>query len=88
MTAWQVIGMLVGAVVLIYMVSQFLREPGLALMNLVRGVIVGVVAIVLINLIGSQFNFHIALNPFTAAITGLLGLPGVAALVAINIWLV
>lgn len=88
MTAWQVIGLLVGAVVLIYMVSQFLREPGLALMNLVRGAIVGVVAIVLINLIGTQFDFHIALNPVTAAVTGLLGLPGVAALVAINIWLI
>jgi len=88
MTAWQVIGMLVGAVVLIYMASQFLREPGAALMNLLRGVIVGVVAILLINLIGQPYGFHIALNPFTAALTGLLGLPGVAALAAIHIWVI
>ncbi|MFD2170751.1 pro-sigmaK processing inhibitor BofA family protein [Tumebacillus lipolyticus] len=88
MSAWQVIGMLVGSVVLIYMVATFLREPGPAIIGLLRGLIVGVVALVVINLIGASFGFHIAINPFTAATTAVLGLPGVAALVVINIWMV
>ena len=85
MTAWQVIGLLIGAVALIVLAAQFLREPGQGLMNLLRGVIVGVVAIFVINLIGASFGLHIALNPVTALPAGILGLPGVAALVAINV---
>ncbi|PWK05159.1 pro-sigmaK processing inhibitor BofA family protein [Tumebacillus permanentifrigoris] len=88
MTAWQVIGLMIGAVVLIYLVGQFMREPGVALMNLLRGVIVGLVALFLVNFAGQYFGFHIGLNPFTALTAGLLGLPGVAALVVIQIWLV
>lgn len=87
MTAWQVIAILVGAIVLIYLVSQFLREPGRALMGLLRGLIIGVVALFLVNLVGQAFGFHIALNPATALTAGVLGLPGVAALVVIHLWL-
>ena len=88
MSAWQVIACLVGAVVLIYYVSQFMRDPGQALMGLVRGAIVGVVCLFLINLIGQAFGFHIALNSVTALTTAVLGLPGVAALVVVQLWLV
>jgi inhibitor of the pro-sigma K processing machinery len=88
MSAWQVIGLLVGAVVLIYMVAQFLREPGQALIGLVRGTIVGVVALFLVNLVGQAFGFHIGLNWMTALTAGILGLPGVAALVVIQLWFV
>ncbi|MCX7571917.1 pro-sigmaK processing inhibitor BofA family protein [Tumebacillus sp. DT12] len=88
MSAWQVIGILVGTVVLIYMVSQFLREPGRALFGLLRGMIVGVVALFLINLVGASFGFHIGLNLVTALTAGILGLPGVAALVVIQLWFI
>ncbi|ARU60935.1 hypothetical protein CBW65_07450 [Tumebacillus avium] len=88
MSAWQVIGMLVGAVVLIYMIARFMREPGQAVMGMLRGLIVGVVALFVINLIGASFGFHIAINPVTAATTAILGLPGVAALVVMNVWMV
>lgn len=88
MSAWQVIGMLVGAVVLIYMIARFMREPGQAIMGMLRGLIVGVVALFVINLIGASFGFHIAINPVTAATTAILGLPGVAALVVMNVWMV
>jgi inhibitor of the pro-sigma K processing machinery len=87
MTAWQVIGILIGAVVLIYIVSQFMRDPGRALMGLLRGVIVGVVALFVVNLVGQSFGFHIGLNPATAITAGVLGLPGVAALVIIHLWM-
>ncbi|MBL0389027.1 pro-sigmaK processing inhibitor BofA family protein [Tumebacillus sp. ITR2] len=79
---------MIGAVVVLYLVTQFVREPGTALMNLVRGLIVGVVALVLVNLAGGYFGFHIGLNPATALTAGLLGLPGVAALVIIHLWLI
>ncbi|KEO81455.1 pro-sigmaK processing inhibitor BofA family protein [Tumebacillus flagellatus] len=88
MTAWQVIGLMIGAVVVLYLLAQFVREPGAALMNLVRGLIVGLVALVLVNLVGGSFGFHIGLNPATALTAGLLGLPGVAALVVIHLWLI
>jgi inhibitor of the pro-sigma K processing machinery len=90
MTAWQVIGVLGCALVLIYLIGQFMREPGAALMGLLRGVIVGVVALLLINFVGGSLagGFHIAINPVTVLTAGLLGLPGVASLVVIQLWLV
>ena len=38
--------------------------------------IVGGVAILLINAVGAAFGIHISLNIVTAAVVGLLGLPG------------
>lgn len=88
MAAWQVIAYLAGAIVLIVVVSNFLRDPGRALMGLLRGVIVGVVALFLINAVGQAFGFHIAINPATALTAGVLGLPGVAAMVIVKVWLI
>lgn len=47
--------------------------------------VIGGFLIFAVNIIGTQFNFHLPLNLYTAGITGLLGIPGVVALSVINI---
>ncbi|RYL94208.1 pro-sigmaK processing inhibitor BofA family protein [Sporolactobacillus sp. Y61] len=46
---------------------------------------VGVFMLFLLNVIGESFNLHIPINLATASISGILGLPGVAALVFIKL---
>lgn len=47
-------------------------------------VLVGVFLLFLLNTVGAAFSFHIPINLITAAVSGLLGVPGIAALVLIK----
>lgn len=45
---------------------------------------IGVFLLFLLNVIGESFSFHIPINLATTEIGGLLGLPGLAALIVIK----
>lgn len=47
--------------------------------------IIGALMLFLFNLIGQSFSWHLPINFITAAITGLLGLPGLAVLVIMKL---
>lgn len=49
---------------------------------------IGAIALFLVNWIGGQWEFHIPINPVTAFITGVLGLPGLICLVLVKLWFV
>ncbi|AXK16228.1 pro-sigmaK processing inhibitor BofA family protein [Bacillus mobilis] len=63
--------------------SKPLRFIGKALFH----VTLGIALLFIVNVIGTYFDFHIPINLGTAAITSLLGLPGVAALVVIKLYI-
>ncbi|EJS61103.1 pro-sigmaK processing inhibitor BofA [Bacillus cereus] len=63
--------------------SKPLRFIGKVLFHITLGI--GLLFIV--NVIGTYFDFHIPINVGTATITSLLGLPGVAALVIIKLYI-
>ncbi|AMQ22010.1 pro-sigmaK processing inhibitor BofA family protein [Geobacillus sp. JS12] len=46
--------------------------------------IVGALALFVINAIGGHFNIHIPINLVTSIVCGFLGLPGAAALIVID----
>ncbi|BBW98074.1 pro-sigmaK processing inhibitor BofA family protein [Geobacillus icigianus] len=46
--------------------------------------LVGALALFVINAIGGQFSVHIPINFITSLICGFLGLPGAAALIVID----
>ncbi|GIM46006.1 pro-sigmaK processing inhibitor BofA [Collibacillus ludicampi] len=87
MTAWQVVSLMVGLVVVLLIIAKILRDPAYAIMRMIKGFIVGVIALLAINWIGTAIHLHIPLNPVTALIAGLLGIPGIAALLVIQIWI-
>ncbi|WP_024832708.1 pro-sigmaK processing inhibitor BofA family protein [Ruminiclostridium josui] len=49
--------------------------------KLLINIILAVVLLIIINFIGSYFNFRIALNVYSALIVGVLGVPGLILLV-------
>lgn len=49
---------------------------------------VGAIVLFLLNLIGAKWGFYIPINPVTAFITGVLGLPGLICLVVIKVAIV
>lgn len=55
--------------------------------RLVMKVTVGVLFLFFFNVFGASFGLHIPINIFTASIVGLLGVPGMACLTAIDVFL-
>lgn len=49
--------------------------------------IVGALFLFFFNMIGSHFSLHIPINFVTVAVSGFLGIPGLASLVAIDQWI-
>ncbi|SFI72964.1 pro-sigmaK processing inhibitor BofA family protein [Thermoflavimicrobium dichotomicum] len=50
--------------------------------------VVGAIILFFVNLLGEYIQLHIPINPITALITGILGLPGLAYLIAVKmLWI-
>lgn len=76
-TAFWYAGGIIAALVLIQAFSRQIELLARALGNSIAGG----TALWLINVIGGYVGFHIALNPASAVVTGLLGIPGLISLV-------
>ncbi|GAB7388474.1 sigma-K factor-processing regulator BofA [Bacillaceae bacterium] len=50
--------------------------------------VVGGLMLFFFNIVGHLFSFHLPINPVTAAVSGFLGLPGIAVLVVIKLFIV
>ncbi|ENH98478.1 inhibitor of the pro-sigma K processing machinery [Gracilibacillus halophilus YIM-C55.5] len=49
---------------------------------------IGLLFLFFFNLFGASFGLHIPINVFTAVIVGLLGIPGIASLTALQIFVI
>lgn len=52
--------------------------------RLVIRLVVGALLLFLLNVIGESFSMHIPINLATAGVSGVLGIPGIAALIVIK----
>ncbi|MGN8648304.1 pro-sigmaK processing inhibitor BofA family protein [Gracilibacillus sp. HCP3S3_G5_1] len=84
---WWIIAGIVGLIV-------FLLMKGIPV-NLVKGsgqvvmkVTIGVLFLFFFNLFGASFGLYIPINVFTAGIVGVLGIPGIACLTAIHVFVI
>jgi len=59
-----------------YLLAWIFFVPMKIVVKLLFNSILGGVAVVLLNVIGGAFGVHIALNFLTAALVGVLGVPG------------
>lgn len=48
--------------------------------------VIGVLLLFFVNVFGANFGIHVPINLFTALISGLLGIFGIASLVAIHVF--
>lgn len=69
----------------LFIFGRIFIVPIKKILKLVINSILGGIVIFLINLIGTNFGFHIGLNIFTSIIVGLLGIPGVVCLIIIKL---
>jgi inhibitor of the pro-sigma K processing machinery len=81
-----VIGLVVIGFLLVITASKSVARPirwiGFAAMQ----VVIGAILLFFANLVGEMADFHIPINPVTALLVGFLRLPGLAALIAIKLW--
>lgn len=61
--------------------------PLKSILKLVLNSILGGIIIIVINLIGGMFAFHIGLNYITVILIGILGVPGAILLTALKLFL-
>lgn len=66
----------------VYILGRFLIIPLKWAGRLILSSIVGGIVIMAVNLIGGSRGIFVPLNPLTAAVTGLLGVPGAVCLLA------
>ena len=67
-------------IVLIFILVKIVTLPMRLLIKLVINSGIGLVSLIIINAIGQNMNFSIAINPITVIIAGVLVLPGIVFL--------
>lgn len=71
------------AIILLFIILKIFKWPLKILLNGIFGVII----LYLVNLVGANFGFSIGINIVTALIAGILGIPGVAALIIFKLFI-
>lgn len=74
-------------IILIYVVGRLFLMPIKLVIRLVFNAVIGGAMLWVVNYIGAHFGFFIAINPITALIAGILGIPGVLLLIAFKVFL-
>ncbi len=74
----------IAGVLIILALGKAMLLPLKIVLRLVINGVLGGIAILVINLIGSPLGFTLALNPISALIAGILGLPGIILLVILK----
>jgi inhibitor of the pro-sigma K processing machinery len=77
-------------IVILFLVIKLLKWPIKIIINGIIGVVIlYVVNFIIANLrlVGINVNFSLAINPITALIAGFFGVPGVAVLIIIGLFL-
>ncbi|MFP7170656.1 pro-sigmaK processing inhibitor BofA family protein [Terribacillus sp. 7520-G] len=85
--SYAIIGVLLAAVVVLLISGTSGKLFSLMIKGSIR-VVLGVFLLFLFNVVGALAGLHIPINAATAVLAGLLGIPGIASLAAIQYFLV
>ncbi len=69
---------------LLYILGMLLVVPIKLLIKLIVNGVLGGILLLIVNLIGSFLGFNIVINPLTAVVAGILGIPGVILLIILQ----
>ena len=72
-------------IILIFLIGRIFIIPLKIILKLILNSILGGILILLINLIGETWGFHLGLNIITAVFIGLLGIPGSIVLILLKL---
>lgn len=80
-----VVGYILG-VLIVLVLSGMCLKPLKTILKFLINSFCGILIIFVINTIGSMWGIHIGINPFTAIVVGVLGIPGVIAILIAQIF--
>lgn len=86
MGGYSIFAVAAGIVVLI-VIGKILSFPLKILKKLVINGIIGGALLYVLNFLGGFFNISLAINPLTALIAGFLGIPGIALMLILQIFI-
>jgi inhibitor of the pro-sigma K processing machinery len=69
---------------LLFIVGRLLLAPIKIVLRLIYNGILGGLLLIIVNFVGGFFNINIGINPITAIVTGILGIPGVVLLLVLQ----
>ncbi|HHT7240350.1 MULTISPECIES: pro-sigmaK processing inhibitor BofA family protein [Bacillus] len=75
------------ALVFIFLVFGVSAKPIRFIGKTLFHITLGIALLFIVNVAGTYFDFHIPINMGTATVSSLLGVPGVAALVIIKLYI-
>ncbi len=78
-----IVGYILGLLVL-FVVTRILLKPLRVFVRLLANSVIGILLMMLINAL--PFGIYLGINPITALVTGLLGVPGVCLLLVLQIF--
>ena len=81
-----VIGLICGLILLVLLVGTPIKPLRFAGQALIK-VMIGALFLFFLNAFGNSMGIHVPINPATAAVSGLLGIPGVISLVIIQMYI-
>jgi inhibitor of the pro-sigma K processing machinery len=67
-------------IIFVLLLVHLLAKPLELALRVLGSSLVGGLALWVVNLVGGLVGFHIGLNPFSAAVVGVLGVPGLLGL--------
>ncbi|MGI6161115.1 MAG: pro-sigmaK processing inhibitor BofA family protein [Christensenellales bacterium] len=82
---WEVIVAFVAGLILLYVAGWLLLAPFKVLLRLLINGVLGGLLLWVVNLLGSIGGISIVINPVTALIAGVLGVPGVIMILVIKL---
>ena len=74
----------IALIVLVVLAVFIFTKPLRFMIKVAINTVVGIVAMVLINKYGAQYGLNIDVTWFSAGVTGILGIPGVALLLVLK----
>jgi inhibitor of the pro-sigma K processing machinery len=78
---------IIGVLILLLLVIGTPIKPVRFIGQGVIKILIGALLLFFLNAIGNQFGLHVPINFITSAVSGLLGIPGLFALVVIQMWI-
>lgn len=79
-TLWYALGL-----ICVLLLLQVLAKPLEVLVRVLGSSLLGGAALWVVNLVGGWVGFHLGLNPVSAAIVGVLGIPGFVGLTILRV---
>ncbi len=71
----------------ILLALRYFRKPFRFIFRILASSLLGGVLLMLLNTFGAGLGLYLPVNPVTALLVGFLGVPGVLALLFIQLWL-